>query len=164
MIVIADTSPLNYLILIGAVDVLQPLYGRVIVPRAVVLELAGAGAPAAVRTWIAEPPTWLEVRPDPPPDPALEFLDRGESAALTLAQLLDADELLIDDQVGRTEAERRHLRVTGTLGVLAGAHLAGLLDFDRALVLLHSTSFRLHPDVEWLVRRRLSAQKKEPLL
>ena len=164
MIVIADTTPLNYLILIGAVDVLQPLYARVIVPCAVVRELRGAGAPTLVQTWIAQPPAWLEERPDPPADPTLEFLDRGENAALTLAQLLNADELLIDDRAGRAEAERRHLPVTGTLGVLANAHLAGLLDFDQALVLLRSTSFRLHPEVEWLVRRRIFPHKMEPPL
>ena len=59
MIVIADTGPLSYLVLIGAVDVLQPLYTRVIVPQAVVQELNHAGAPAAVRNWIAQPPVCL---------------------------------------------------------------------------------------------------------
>jgi predicted nucleic acid-binding protein len=60
-------TPDNYLVLIGDLDVLQPLYTRVIVPEAVVKELRAAGAPAAVRTWIARPPVWLEARPDPPP-------------------------------------------------------------------------------------------------
>ena len=44
MIVIADTGPLNYLVLIGDVDVLQPLYARVIVPEAVVKELRAHGS------------------------------------------------------------------------------------------------------------------------
>lgn len=44
MIVIADTGPINYLVLIGAVDVLHPLYTRVFVPRSVVEELKQAGA------------------------------------------------------------------------------------------------------------------------
>ena len=35
MIVIADTSPLNYLILIDLPHILQELFGEVIVPRAV---------------------------------------------------------------------------------------------------------------------------------
>jgi predicted nucleic acid-binding protein len=157
MIVVADTGPLNYLVLAGAVGVLQPLYTRVIVPETVVAELKVAGAPAAVRTWIAQPPDWLEVRPDPPCDPTLPFLDPGESAALTLAELLKADQVLIDDWAGRTEAERRRLHVTGTLGVLADAHLAGLLHFDSALVRLRTTNFRLSAEVERLVRRRLFA-------
>jgi len=156
MIVIADTGPLNYLVLIGSVDVLKPLFGCVIVPEAVVRELRVAGAPAAVRTWIAQAPAWLEVRPDPPTDPMLGFLDPGESAALTLAQLINADQLLIDDWAGRAQAARRRLHVTGTLGVLADAHRAGLLDFEEAIARLRSTNFRLDPELEEQVRQRVS--------
>ena len=156
MIVVADTGPLNYLVLAGSVGVLQPLYIRVIVPKTVVEELKVPGAPAAVQDWIAQPPDWLDVRPDPPSDATLRFLDPGESAALTLAEILRADEVLIDDWAGRTEAERRHLNVTGTLGVLADAHLAGLLNFDSALARLRATNFRLSAEVERLVRRRLA--------
>jgi predicted nucleic acid-binding protein len=39
MIVVADTSPLNYLVLIGVVNVLEPLYGRVVIPNRVATEL-----------------------------------------------------------------------------------------------------------------------------
>jgi predicted nucleic acid-binding protein len=39
MIVIADTTPLNHLILIEQDRLLRALYGRVVIPRAVVLEL-----------------------------------------------------------------------------------------------------------------------------
>jgi predicted nucleic acid-binding protein len=50
MIVIADTSPINYLICIGEIDVLPRLYGVVIIPRAVRDELsrdrASRGSPA----------------------------------------------------------------------------------------------------------------------
>jgi predicted nucleic acid-binding protein len=35
MIVVADASPLNYLILIEQIDVLKPLYEEVIIPPAV---------------------------------------------------------------------------------------------------------------------------------
>jgi len=159
MIVIADTGPLNYLVLIGAVDVLKPLYARVITPRTVVDELQQTGAPDAVLAWIASPPAWLEVRPDPPTDSTLDFPDAGERAALTLAEALDADELLIDERAGRAEAARRHLHVTGTLGVLADAHLAGLIDFDQALARLRTTTFRLSAEVEHLVRRRIFSQQ-----
>ena len=102
MIVVADTGPLNYLVLIEAVNVLQPLYTHVVVPEAVAEELRSTGAPPVVRTWIAQPPDWLEVRPDPPPDPGLRFLDPGESAAQSLAELLRADGILIDERDGRT--------------------------------------------------------------
>jgi predicted nucleic acid-binding protein len=156
MIVVADTSPINYLVLIGAVDVLQPLYGRVLVPQTVAAELLDPDTPAAVRVWIAQPPAWCEIRPDPPFDPTLQLLDAGERAAITLALVVHADRLLIDERDGRDEAERRRLRVTGTLGVLADAHLASLLDFDTALAQLRHTNFYATADLVARVRRRLS--------
>ena len=38
MIVVADTSPLNYLVLVEQHDVLRRLYGRIVAPRGVVAE------------------------------------------------------------------------------------------------------------------------------
>ena len=106
------------------------------------------GAPEAVQKWITDPPEWCEVRPDPPRDLALsEFLDAGESAAITLAMSISADRVLIDDWDGRVEAERRHLFVTGTLGVLAEAHLRRLLDFEAALTRLSRTNFYLSDEL-----------------
>jgi predicted nucleic acid-binding protein len=100
MIAVADTGPLDYLVLIGAVNVLQPLYGRVIVPQTVADELQEPGAPARVRSWIRNPPQWCEVRPDVPGDPRLQFLGPGERAAIALAVSLRADRLLIDEWEG----------------------------------------------------------------
>ena len=137
MIIVADAGPLHYLILIGAVDVLAPLYDRVLVPETVIRELQHARAPGAVRTWLAQPRAWFEICPDPPADPGLAFLDAGE-------------------QAGRAAAEGRHLRITGTLGVLAEAHQAGLLDFETQLAQLRQTNFYASPSAVARVRRRLS--------
>ena len=62
MIVVADTSPLRYLVLIERIDVLPTLYGRVIVPPAVIAELSQEHTPAMVRAWLSDPPNWLNVR------------------------------------------------------------------------------------------------------
>jgi len=51
MLIVADTSPLNYLILIDAIGVLSQLYGRVVIPGAVHSELMDLEAPPAVRSW-----------------------------------------------------------------------------------------------------------------
>ena len=162
MIVVADSSPLHYLVLVQAADILPTLYTRVLAPQTVIDELRRAGAPEAVAAWIAHPPAWLEVHPDPPLDPALALLDPGESAALSLALLLHADRLLIDDWDGRAEAQRRHLLVTGTLGVLANAHQLQLLDFDVALARLSQTNFYLSKQLVDSVRRWLSLGKNLP--
>jgi predicted nucleic acid-binding protein len=136
---------------------LKPLYGRVLLPQTVAGELQGAGALEPVRTWIAQSPEWCEIRPDPPPDASLEFLDPGERAAITLALSINASRLPIDDWEGRAEATRQRLLVTGTLGVIAEAHRAGLLDFEAAFARLRQTNFNFSAELIDRVRRRLSA-------
>jgi predicted nucleic acid-binding protein len=155
MIVVADAGPIHYLILIEAIDVLKPLYDCVVVPRMVLDELSRPETPDLVRQWIGKPPEWFEVRPDPLAALWLDFLDPGERSAITLALSLRAERLLIDDWEGRVEAERRHLVVTGTLGVLAEAHQRQLLDFEEVFERLSRTGFYLSPRIVDLIRRRL---------
>jgi len=64
-VVVADTGPINYLVLIGAIDLLQTLFDRVLAPHAVFGELNDAATPELVRAWVMHPPNWFEVRPDP---------------------------------------------------------------------------------------------------
>jgi predicted nucleic acid-binding protein len=143
MIVVADTAPLNYLILIGNVDVLQFLYGEVVIPPAVQDEMLDPLAPEPVRFWITNPPRWLEVRtPGRSPVSLHPRLDEGEREAITLAQTGGPDVLLlIDETLGRREATRLHIRVTGTLGILEEAHKRGLIDLRAAIERLRLTSF-----------------------
>jgi len=56
MVVIADSSPLNYLTLIGSVDVLYRLYGTVVVPPQVIAELVDPPSPHEVRRWASSLP------------------------------------------------------------------------------------------------------------
>jgi predicted nucleic acid-binding protein len=55
MIVVADTSPINYLILIGEIEILTKMYGRAVIPHAVREELLRPSAPEMVRNWISQP-------------------------------------------------------------------------------------------------------------
>jgi predicted nucleic acid-binding protein len=147
MIVVADTSPLNYLILIEQVQVLEVLYGQVIIPPAVQDELLSAGASTQVRKWMASPPAWLEVRSPLPVFRDSVTLGAGEGDAIALAEQLGADRIIMDETLGRGEAMRRGLKIIGTLGVLRDAHRAGLLDLGRAIERLRATSFRASPQV-----------------
>jgi predicted nucleic acid-binding protein len=79
-----------------------------------------------------------------------------------LALTLHADRLLIDDLAGRREAERRQVFVTGTLGVLADAHLAGLLDFEQKLSQLRQTNFYVSDDVVARVCRDIAPSEHHP--
>lgn len=148
MIVVADTSPLNYLILIGEIEVLGQMYGHVVIPETVRKELTQSGAPAGVREWIAHPPGWLKVlSPTAVPDAELDRLDAGERDAIALAQELAADQLIVDELLGRREAERRGLSVIGTIGVLREAACEGLLDLRIAVERLRQTSFHISPAI-----------------
>ncbi|MGE4101008.1 MAG: hypothetical protein AB7E74_03515 [Pirellulales bacterium] len=62
MIVVSDTSPLRYLILIGAVDVLPQLVGEVLIPPAVVAELIHPQSPREASDWVNNPPPWVQFK------------------------------------------------------------------------------------------------------
>src|SRR5260370_40825078 len=86
-LVVADTGPLSYLVLTGCVDLLPKLFEKVSTPVAVQAELLDPDAPAAVRTWAAQPPPWLEISPGSAgiDDPARRARDAGERPARALA-------------------------------------------------------------------------------
>jgi predicted nucleic acid-binding protein len=96
MIVVADTSPLNYLVLLGHIEILAKIYGEVVVPQTVLDELQDNDAPAEVRAWFSARPAWLQVstlifrR-----DPLMDRLDRGEQDAILLAESFKAERLII---------------------------------------------------------------------
>jgi predicted nucleic acid-binding protein len=145
-LVIADTGPVNYLVLIGHIDLLPALFDKVILPSAVQAELTDPDAPPSVRNWIANPPAWLNVHEAPSrqsDQASIEGLDEGEAAAIALAILLDADLLLMDDREGVIAARGKGLRVTGTLGVLDLAAQRGLVNFAEAVNSLRRTTFRI---------------------
>ena len=144
MIVVADSGPLHYLILLEHIELLQRFYGQVLVPEPVASELSAAAAPAVVRDWMRKPPIWIEIRPVPSDAVSITAdLDLGERAAIALAETMQADLLLIDEAAGRAEAKRRHLRVTGTLGVLRSGAEQGLVNVPDLLERLKATSFYL---------------------
>jgi predicted nucleic acid-binding protein len=93
MIVIADATPLNYLILIRQADLLPQLFTNVLIPPAVLAELEHVEAPDPVRAWIQGPPSWLTMQTlNTPPDSSLDHLDPGEREAIALAEQMHADQ------------------------------------------------------------------------
>lgn len=141
MIVVSDTTPVNYLLLIDRVHLLRDLYGRLVLPQAVHEEMGREGAPEKVRAWAAQLPEWAEVRAAASADQALK-LGAGEREAIALAKEIGADLLLVDDRKARKEARGRGLSVTGTLAVLVAASERGLVDLPEAIAALRQTTFR----------------------
>ena len=84
---VSDTSPLNYLILIDAAEVLGELFEEVFIPEAVRDELWAAASPEAVRVWLTAPPAWLRLLPNlSPQGDGLSGLHEGERAAILLSE------------------------------------------------------------------------------
>lgn len=159
MIVVADSSPLVALTNIGHIEVLPKLFRQVIIPPEISAELRQHSRPQAVRDFIASPPDWLLERAPAAIQP-IPNLHAGELAAISLAQELKADLLLIDEVRGRRAAGDLRIPFTGTVGVLELAADHGLIDLQNAFGRLKNTDFWIsHPLLDerlnlYLARKR----------
>ena len=155
MIVVSDTTPLNYLILIDAIPILPAIFGRVFAPPAVIRELSHPRSPEVVRRWASSPPDWLIVQAPTRLDPSLK-LGPGESEAISLALELHADLILIDERKGYKVAVARGLTVVSTLAILEEAGFRRLLDFEAAIGQLErETTFYVTEEVLEDSRKRV---------
>ncbi len=164
MIIVSDTSPINYLVLIGEIDILEKLFGRVIIPQAVFNEMQHAKTPASVKAWISAAPTWLEVRQaDPTWFTPKRVIGDGEREAIALAKELNAFAILIDDRDGTKEAREHSLQVLGTINILDRAAEIKLLDLPEVFDRLRKTSFRFPPAevIETLLERDEERKREE---
>jgi uncharacterized protein len=121
MIVVSGTSAISNLLAIGLEGILRDLFGEVLIPPAVELELM---------RWHSDLPAFLSVVVPVRGDlmqSLSSLLDPGETEAISLAVEIGAALLLIDERKGRSEATSLGLKTTGLLGVLLEAKRAGLL-------------------------------------
>lgn len=162
MIVVSDTSPLNYLILINAVHVLPQLFAEICVPPAVIAELNHPKTPDMVKQWILSPPLWLIIRAPTTPAANSNLLDPGEAQAIELAKELNAAALLIDEKKGRRIAKDRGLLTIGTITVLELAAQKNLLDLKLAFDALQKTSFQIAKSyIDAAIKRDVSRKLAE---
>lgn len=123
MTIVSNTSPIINLAAIDRLDLLEKLYGKVIIPRAVYNEITvtGEGQPGdrEVRTF-----DWIEVVDikDTNLLTALKTeLHAGEAEAIVLAIEKNSDLLLLDERRARNTASKFALRHIGLLGILVQA-------------------------------------------
>jgi predicted nucleic acid-binding protein len=156
-LVVSNTSPLNYLIQIGAIDLLPRIHQEIHVPVRVIEELLDPAAPDAVNAWAGATPSWLKIDREERLIPgSLAHLHSGEAAAIALSIDRSAALLLIDDLDGRVAARASGLVVMGTLGVLDAAACLGLADFHSLLDALLGTNFRAPRTLVETLRERHS--------
>ena len=130
MIVVSDTTPLSELSKIAQLDLLQAVFGRVIISQQVYEEITTGNHPAVLAVKSA---SWLEVHSLNNNQILEELqletnLDLGECSAIILTEELKADLLLIDEKAGRKVAISRGLPIIGLVGVIIWAKEQGLID------------------------------------
>jgi predicted nucleic acid-binding protein len=126
--VICDTSPIQYLHQLELLHILPALSEGVIIPPAVMDEVA-IGRSLGVNLPDLEEFDWVAVRrpASVAAVPLVTDLGPGETQVLMLA--LEAPEAVavLDDALARQVAAALNLKLTGTLGLLIDAKQAGLI-------------------------------------
>ena len=158
MIVVCDTSPLNYLILVGTEGVLPVLFEQVLAPPAVLLEMRHVKAPNGS----VAGPSFLHPgsRSRASIDRVFDRLGPGELEAIALAIEIGADRALIDDRAALAIANQLGVACLGTLAVLDLAAEKGLVDIPTVVSELGKTSFHASQRlIDRLVQRDESRRK-----
>ncbi|WP_258083231.1 DUF3368 domain-containing protein [Thermococcus thermotolerans] len=132
MIVVADSGPLIALAKIGKLHVLHDLFGTVVIPKAVWIEVVerGEGKPGSEEVKNAKWVEVIEVRDTLGVEILEREIERGEAEAIVLARELNASLLLLDEKIPRIIAKSLGLKVAGSLAVLFMAKKKGILDED----------------------------------
>ena len=146
MIIVSDTTPLRYLIEIEKVDILEILFGKVIIPEKVAEELQRPKTPQKVKDWMQAHPAWLEIRrADLSLFTPQKKIGAGEREAFALALELKADAVLLDDKDALPEANRLKLQTIALFTLFDRAAARGLIDLPQTVDAMRKTSFRLPP-------------------
>jgi predicted nucleic acid-binding protein len=147
MIIVSNTSPISSLAKIDQLSLLEDIYVRVIIPQAVYNELTDIRAGEKVNNALKNA-NWIEIRSviNKQSVRKLELnLDQGEAEAIILALELNANQLLIDERLGRREAVKLGLSLTGILGMLLIAKKRGFISNVKSVMddLISQTTFRV---------------------
>jgi predicted nucleic acid-binding protein len=157
--IVSDTSPINYLCLIGAIDILPRLFDQVLIPTAVFSELKHARAPEPVSRWLANMPSWAKVQQ--PLRLQVDLgLDPGETEAISLALEMGISVILMDERRGRMAAKKCGITAIGILNVLDTADRRGFLNFEEATNRLRSTNFHVDPKLIEILVQRVRSRKQ----
>ena len=120
MIVVSNTTPLIGLASIGRFDLLQRLFGEIIIPEAVYDESVTAGRDIGGAKREVSGAKWIKIikiRDRIAVEVLLDEIDIGESEVIVLARELDADWVLMDEKKGRRKLNQLGIQKIGTVGI-----------------------------------------------
>ena len=126
MIVVSDTTPLISLLKINRIDLLEKLFGKVLIPDAVFSELTVDERFQLEADQIRQK-EFIVVKSVTNSEAASLLrratgLDKGESEAIVLTDEWKAELLLMDEAKGRNVSAQMGLRIMGTIGILMAAY------------------------------------------
>jgi len=133
MIVVSNTTPIISLASIQQIEIFERLFGEIIVPHAVYEEIK------AKESW-GYKEIDLEfvrvetIRGELYKDFLLNQLDSGESETILLAKELNADLVIIDENLAYKIAKNSGLNVTRTLSILLKAKESGIIGQVKPLL------------------------------
>lgn len=140
-IVVSNSSPLIGLTQIQQLNLLENLFGNVLIPTAVASEI----------TQSVKIPAWISIKPLSQPIATqilATALGAGESEAISLTLEMGADLVILDDRAARRLAQSLGLNVIGILGVLLAAKNHNFITTVRPhLDNLKNYNFHLAPDL-----------------
>lgn len=128
--VIANSTPLIAFAKINGLDILKDVYSQIVIPKAVYEEVAisGKGREGSAEITKAK---WIKVK-DAREEKLKKLLQMevggGEAEVIALAYEVNADLVIIDENIGRRIAKMFGLKVTGTIGTIIEAKKRGLLN------------------------------------
>jgi len=132
--VVSNTTPIISLLKLNRLDLLQQLYGQILIPLAVYREIEAGKTKGYYKDlskidWISI----LEIKDKKSVKYFLD-LDQGEAEAIVLATEFNADLIILDERLGRFYAKHAELKVTGTIGVLIKAKKEGLIEYVKPML------------------------------
>ncbi|MCL1465698.1 DUF3368 domain-containing protein [Argonema galeatum] len=119
MTVISNTTPLINFAAINRLDILQAMFGQIVIPQAVYDETTGSNFPDSQVVLQAIASGWLQVRQVSTIASEISpTLDQGEREAIALAIATSEQRILLDEREARQVAQSFGLQVIGSLGIL----------------------------------------------
>lgn len=136
MIVVSDSTPLITLMKAARLQILNELFGEIIIPEAVHKELTSNERFLEEARQINNSDFIRVISVEDRKSVSLlqraAGLDLGESEAIIYAENNKADLLLVDEASGRRVAKSMGIEIMGSVGVLVSAFREGILSEDEA--------------------------------
>jgi len=132
--IISNTTPIISLLKVDKLDLLKELYEKVIVPKAVYLEIENGKEKPYYQD--LSQIDWIEIQEIINPDSRAYFLDLddGEAEVLILAKEINADLVIMDEIMGRRYSKQLGFNLTGTIGILLKSKEKGFIESIKGLL------------------------------